>query len=258
MMPEMPPDPTRFAESEPPAAPLSRTSRVQRILFWSLVGGIVIMAAVLFREHRITEQRYSNLSEISPLSAPYVDTESVTFAMADDSTGAISAVQRDVALPQDPVIRARALLDRLFVEYALPQSAHPLPTSAAIDELFLISLPITNPRDAASPTDFTSRDFLYSSPRGRLAIVNLRGTFVQNHPSGIAVENLTLRSIIGTLHANNPDIEQVRFLVDGQPRDTLAGHADLTRTYPCIDTTGTPIQPAIDNTSDPSPDSGSQ
>ena len=24
---------------------------------------------------------------------------------------------------------------------------------------------------------------------------------------------------------------QVRFLVDGQPRATLAGHADLTRTY---------------------------
>jgi hypothetical protein len=28
-----------------------------------------------------------------------------------------------------------------------------------------------------------------------------------------------------------PEIAQVRFLVDGVPRDTLAGHADLTRTY---------------------------
>jgi hypothetical protein len=38
-------------------------------------------------------------------------------------------------------------------------------------------------------------------------------------------------SICGTLHANQPRITQVRFLVDGQTRPTLAGHADLTRTY---------------------------
>jgi hypothetical protein len=28
-----------------------------------------------------------------------------------------------------------------------------------------------------------------------------------------------------------PEVEEVRFLVDGQTRDTLAGHADLTRPY---------------------------
>ncbi len=38
-------------------------------------------------------------------------------------------------------------------------------------------------------------------------------------------------SICGTLHANLPRVTQIRFLVDGQPRSTLAGHADLTRTY---------------------------
>jgi hypothetical protein len=34
-----------------------------------------------------------------------------------------------------------------------------------------------------------------------------------------------------TLDANLPRMKEVRFLVDGQPRATLAGHADLTRTY---------------------------
>jgi hypothetical protein len=38
-------------------------------------------------------------------------------------------------------------------------------------------------------------------------------------------------SICGTLHANLPRVTQVRFLVDGQPRATLAGHADLTRAF---------------------------
>jgi hypothetical protein len=45
---------------------------------------------------------------------------------------------------------------------------------------------------------------------------------------------------LGTLYANLPRIEQVRFLVDGQARDTLNGHADLTRTYTVADTATKP------------------
>jgi hypothetical protein len=33
------------------------------------------------------------------------------------------------------------------------------------------------------------------------------------------------------LHANLPLVTEVRFLVDGKQYPTLAGHADLTRTY---------------------------
>jgi hypothetical protein len=71
-----------------------------------------------------------------------------------------------------------------------------------------------------------------SSPQSQqIAVINLDGSFVDHHPSGILVENLTLLSILGTLHANFPQIAQVRFLVDGHARETLAGHADLSRTY---------------------------
>ena len=65
----------------------------------------------------------------------------------------------------------------------------------------------------------------------QLAVVNLTGSFAANHPSGIATETLTVLSICGTLHANLPRVTQVRFLVDGKQRETLAGHADLTRAY---------------------------
>ena len=66
---------------------------------------------------------------------------------------------------------------------------------------------------------------------GQLAVVNLAGAFADGHPSGIETEALTVESICGTLHANLPQITEVRFLVDGASRSTLAGHADLTRTY---------------------------
>jgi hypothetical protein len=42
---------------------------------------------------------------------------------------------------------------------------------------------------------------------------------------------LTVLSICATLRANLPHVAEVRFLVDGQQRPNLAGHADLTRTY---------------------------
>ncbi len=227
------------------------TSRYERILFWSLIGGILLMAIFLLRERQLAHDRLSALSDAAPLSAPYVDTATVTFDLADDATGAITAVQREIALPQEPTIRARSILDRLLAEYAFSQSAHPLQGGSAIDDVFLIDLPITNPKTpAAVGNTLAQREAGFGTPSGRLAIVSLRSAFVQNHPSGVEVENLTLRSIIGTIHANLPDIQQVRFLVDGQPRDTLAGHADLLRTYPAVDTTGQPEQPNGENTDD--------
>jgi len=61
--------------------------------------------------------------------------------------------------------------------------------------------------------------------------VDLNGALAAAQPSGIEPETLTLLAVMATLHANLPTVSQVHFLVDGQPRDTLAGHADLTRTY---------------------------
>ena len=72
-----------------------------------------------------------------------------------------------------------------------------------------------------------------------LAVVNLTPAFAANHPSGIETETLTLLSICATLHANLPRVAEVRFLVDGQPRATLAGHADLTSTYLTAELTST-------------------
>jgi hypothetical protein len=64
-----------------------------------------------------------------------------------------------------------------------------------------------------------------------MAVVNLTGTFAAGHPAGLETESLTVLSICATLRANLPNVTQVRFLVDGQPRPSLAGHADLTRIY---------------------------
>jgi hypothetical protein len=71
----------------------------------------------------------------------------------------------------------------------------------------------------------------------QLAVVNLTGTFAASHPSGLETESLTVLSICATIRANFPNVTEVRFLVDGQSRPSLAGHADLTRTYLTADVT---------------------
>jgi len=215
--------------------------RYQKVLFYGLLAGIVLMAIFLFLEHKRAQDRLTPQSDATPLTAPVsTETEPFTLDMANDSDGSVTAVEREIALPAEPSVRARALLERLMAEYALPKSAHPLASGAAEDDVFLLKLPIVSPAaagDAGKSTSDAATDATqYAGRDGEMAVINLRGSFVNDHPSGVEVEMLTILSMVGTLHANFPQITQVRFLVDGQPRDTLAGHIDLGRIYPATDT----------------------
>jgi hypothetical protein len=223
--------------------------RYQRITFWVLVGLSALMAVWLFVGRQRSRDRISSLAENTPIDAPYTSSEPITLDLANDADGSMTATEHSLALPTETTARARALIDHLITEYALAGSAHPLPPGLAVDDVFLVPLPVrgytvdpNNPSNADGsvntiPVDAAPGALQPHSPGGELAVINLKSTFVNAHPSGVEVEMLTINSILGTLHANLPQIEQVRFLVDGQPRETLAGHIDLLRTYPVTDTT---------------------
>jgi Sporulation and spore germination len=205
--------------------------RYQRILFWSLVGGITLMALFLIRGCHQAHSRLTAFNDSNPIAAPTAaSTEDVALYLASDAEATIIPTTSQVALPKDPSLRARVLLNHLLSQYTQSDSPHPLQSGPAVDDVFLLT-----PKNG---TPAASEDH----DPAQTAIINLHGSFADNHPSGVEVETLTLASIIGTLHAALPQIAHVRFLVDGQPRETLAGHADLTRTYPAIDTT---IKPTI-------------
>ncbi|HXB63115.1 MAG TPA: GerMN domain-containing protein [Acidobacteriaceae bacterium] len=221
--------------------------RYQRILFVVLLGSSVLMALYLLRLHHEHRRQLAALSDATPLSAPdTADAEDITLALANDADGSITPTVESIALPVEPGARARALLERLLAGYALPNSRHPLAGGPSVDDVFLLPVDAPKPKDpnasayASEPSENTSL----------LAVINLHGAFVQGHPSGILPEMLTIRSILGTLHLNLPRIAQVRFLVDGQQAQTLAGHADLTRIYPVVDTSTRPL-----NTDSSQPDS---
>ncbi|HLH33038.1 MAG TPA: GerMN domain-containing protein [Alloacidobacterium sp.] len=195
--------------------------RFQRFLFAAMLIVAVIMGIVLIRMRERAHDRLMRAVDSQPLSilstpSTAAPPEKITLLVANDLDGSLIPVERSFPMPKDPNARARVLMQKLLEEYAAPKSTHPIANASGVDEVFLMHL---KQQKGASNTT------------AEMAVVNLNGAFVQAQPSGIEPETLTLLSMIATLHANLPQITQVRFLVDGQQKDTLAGHADLTRVY---------------------------
>jgi len=203
--------------------------RYQTVLFIVLLAASVIMTVLLWRQLDRAHQRMLDGQNSAPTQAPLVaPAESATLMVASDADGALQPRILSLPLPSleaNPGARARAILGRLLDLYAAADSAHPVPGGAAsVEQVFLLPEPAGDSSSGAAGNKNAQNG-------SELAVVNLSGSFAANHPSGIETETLTVLSICATLHANLPRVASVRFLVDGQQRDTLAGHADLTRTY---------------------------
>lgn len=196
---------------------LSEVPRYQRVLFLVFLAAIALMAADLFRLRHVEQSRLSaTLEDAQQIPAATVPLVAVRLFVARDAADSLTPVSENIVLPKSPNAAARALLVALIAESTKPHSQHPLPADASVDDVFLL------PLDPASPP---------SSSEPQLAVINLSHAFAHQSGSTLESETLTLHSILATLQANLPQIQAARFLVDGRQSDTLAGHADLRRTY---------------------------
>jgi spore germination protein GerM len=57
-----------------------------------------------------------------------------------------------------------------------------------------------------------------------MAYVDFSSTISANHPGGMVNEQATVYSIVNSLTYNLPEIRQVKILVGGAEKETLAGH----------------------------------
>lgn len=210
--------------------------RYQKVLFVILLVASVIMGGVLWHLRNRAHERMLAGQDSAPTQAPQVaPTEQATLMVANDQENSLMTQVLSLPLPPSPNARAQVILGKLLELYAMPNAAHPVPGGAAgIAQVFLIPVAGSDPTAPAVHTD--PQD---TKPGKQLAVVNLTNAFASGHPSGLETETLTVLSICSTLHANLPNVTQVRFLVDGRPRADLAGHADLMRTYLAADTVPT-------------------
>ena len=235
-------------------------ARYQAVLFGILVAASVVMGVLLWHQLDRAHQRLLKGEDAAPTQAPAVAAaEQATLLVANDADSSLITQTQSLPLPQDAGSRARVILGKLLDLYAAQDATHPVPGGAtSIAQVFLLpapnfasgatvpplpagslGVPCRRPGQPYEPMDEkmpcageTKSGGLKADANGpQLAVVNLTASFAAGHPSGLEAETLTVESICGTLHANLPRVTQVRFLVDGQPRATLAGHADLTRTY---------------------------
>ena len=222
--------------------------RYQKFLFGILLVASLVMGVALWQLRERAHQRMIAGQDSAPTSAPEVaPAEQATLLVANDSDSSLLTQVHSLPLPADPGSRARAVLGKLLDIYAAPSAAHPVPGGgSSVLQVFLLPAPALAPpainpinpatgRPKAPASSARPAEAQQTGPQ--LAVVNLAGNFTASHPSGIETETLTVLSICGTLHANLPRVTQVRFLVDGLQRATLAGHADLTRTYLAADAT---------------------
>ena len=63
------------------------------------------------------------------------------------------------------------------------------------------------------------------------AFVDFSQAFVDKHSGGSAAEIGTIFSLVNTLTYDFPEIRRVKILVEGEERETLKEHLDLTRAY---------------------------
>jgi sporulation and spore germination protein len=192
--------------------------RYQKVLFTILLLASLGMGFKLWqlrdRAHKSLLAGQASAPTAAPVVAP---AEQAILVAANDMDNSLLPQVHSLPLPSDPGARARAVLGKLLDLYAAPESTHPVPGGAAsVAQVFLMPVPGAKNTSAAGD---------------QLAVVNLTASFAAGHPSGLETESLTVLSICATLRANLPKVSEVRFLVDGQERPTLAGHADLTRTY---------------------------
>lgn len=179
-----------------------------------LLAAVIVLFAVTIamsvyvwqlRRRETEAPRLKTPAKAQQVVPPRGPAEQVTLYVAYDNPGILVAQSVTATLGSGPQERAENLLRELVSRYTASNSPHPLASGAEVRKVYLVD--------------------------PGLAVIDVNSTFVDGQVSGILSEELTIASMIQTLAANIPDVTRVKVLVDGKERETLAGHADLTRIY---------------------------
>jgi hypothetical protein len=181
-------------------------SRHLQIILAVLVFAALGLGYYALRLKNRAEALQTAVLDTRPMTPPVSGLpETVRMFVADDRDGSLHERQVSIVLPASPSTRSLALLRALIASYLENASTHKLGDGADIRGVYFVN--------------------------DTLAVVDANTEFADKHRSGALVEELTMASLVQTLSAAFPKLTQVKFLVDGKERETLAGHADLKAVY---------------------------
>jgi hypothetical protein len=131
--------------------------------------------------------------------------EKVTVWVAHDDPGNLRAQSISIPLAAGRQERAQELMRALLAVYVDKNSPHPVASGAEVHDVYLVE--------------------------PGLVVIDVNQAFADGQTSGVLAEELTVASMIQTLSVNTPGLLRAKIVVNGQERDTLAGHADLSGFY---------------------------
>jgi len=184
-----------------------------------LTGGLlaIVFAAALYfpalqrqvrRAAQVTEksaeQARRELLPVTPTESTEPKVKVKMFWGSGEDDGMLKPVTVELPLSNDPVLRAKEVLNTLLAGPVDPE-ARTLPPDAALLAFYILP-------DGTGIADFSEA----------------LGTSI---PSGIQSEQLAVDSIARTLEADVPQVQRLKILIHGQEAETLAGHIDLTQTF---------------------------
>jgi spore germination protein GerM len=193
-----------------------------------LAGGLlvaVVAAALYFPALRRQVNKTKNLTEKSaeqarrellppaPVASGEPRVKAKMFWGSGIDDGNLVPVTVELPLSNDPNLRAKEILNTLLAGPVDPE-ARTLPPDAALLAFYIL-------------------------PDG-LAVADFSEALANSIPSGIQSEQLAVESITRTLEANVPQVQRLRILIHGQEAETLAGHLDLSQTFPVSMSAPTP------------------
>jgi spore germination protein GerM len=178
-----------------------------------LVIAIAILLAITFgmgfyvlRMRARVDRTDVSAANTQPVAPPVSgSSEQVILYVAYDDAGVLRPKAVRITLPTGRQERAAEILRALLTLYLDKFSPHPLGPGSDIRDVYLVD--------------------------PGLAVIDLNAAFADNHRSGVLVEELSVVSLVQTLSANIPGITRVKILVEGNERETLAGHADLSNFF---------------------------
>jgi hypothetical protein len=183
---------------------IHRSVLITIVLLLAAVTGMLVYGLHLRRQALEMQKRAGDTRPVTPpVSGP---TEKITVFLPDDDHGALIRREITAALPVEPTLRTREIVHALISQWQEKESTHPIGSNADVKEVFLLN-------------------------DNRTAVVDVNAAFAEQHRSGVLVEELTMASLARTLGANTNGLREVKVIVEGRERETLAGHADLTQFY---------------------------
>lgn len=179
---------------------------VKRLVVLGVLFVLLIILAVIFfnsgSEEKIKQVSPSSTLESDALSTEPPEMKEITLFFLSEKDSLLHPEEREIIASSSIIQQARQAVEEL-INGSQNGSISPFPPETKLREFFMT--------------------------REGIAYVDFSREIQERHLSGASAEISTIYSIVNSLTVNFESIKRVFILIDGDGRETLRGHIDLSR-----------------------------